>query len=303
MSIKVQHVTKLYGQQKALDDVSFEIGKGEVVGFLGPNGAGKSTMMKIISCYLTPSSGSVEVCGHSIDEDSIKVRSLIGYLPENNPLYTDMYIKEYLQFVCGLYGLKDVAERLSELIKITGLELEQHKKIGQLSKGYKQRVGIAQALIHDPKVLILDEPTSGLDPNQLVGIRKLIRDLGKEKTIMFSSHIMQEVEAVSDRIIIINKGKLVTDQKAAGLTEASGKRQTVVVEVDRPVAIEKLKSINGIKEAEEIQENTYRLISDTKSDIRKTISKWAQEHDLLILSMNREDQRLEDVFQKLTSKN
>ena len=210
MSIKVEGVTKVYGSQKALDNVSFEVKKGEIVGFLGPNGAGKSTMMKIVSCFIPPTSGKVTVGGFDILEESMKVREMVGYLPESNPLYYDMYVKEYLDFVCGLYGIKsDRSARIDEMIQVTGLEREQHKQIGQLSKGYKQRVGIAQAIIHDPEILILDEPTSGLDPNQLVEIRELIRTLGKDKTIMFSSHIMQEVEAVCDRIIIIDKGNIV----------------------------------------------------------------------------------------------
>ena len=206
MSIKVESVTKIYGDQKALDSVSFEVKSNEVVGFLGPNGAGKSTMMKIISCFIPPSSGKVLVCGMDISQQSLEVRKKVGYLPEGNPLYLDMYVREYLEIVGGIYRLKNISSRIKELIGITGLDLEKGKKIGALSKGYKQRVGLAQALIHDPEVLILDEPTSGLDPNQLVGIRLLIKELGKSKTVLFSSHIMQEVEAVSDHVIILNRG-------------------------------------------------------------------------------------------------
>lgn len=302
MSINVEKVSKRYGRQQVLDDVSFELKKGTVVGFLGPNGAGKSTMMKIISCFITPTSGTVEVCGHSTEDDSMKVRSLVGYLPETNPLYPDMYIKEYLDLVCRIYGLKNVSKRVSEMIGITGLEVEQHKKIGQLSKGYRQRVGIAQALIHDPEVLILDEPISGLDPNQLIGIRDLIKDLGKEKTVLFSSHIMQEVEAVSDRIIIIDKGKLITDTKTADLRENAASAQVVLVEFENAVELSVLRSIPSIEDVKEVTPNNYRLTSDSETDIRRTVSAWAQEEGLLILAMTREGLRLEQVFQKLTSR-
>ena len=207
MSIEVKHLTKFFGEQAAVNDISFEIGKGEIVAFLGPNGAGKSTTMKMITGYIPASSGSIKVNGITVDVDDLETRKIIGYLPENNPLYLDMYVKEYLHFVGSIYKIKDLKNRVNEMIQMVGLELEQHKKIGALSKGYKQRVGLAQAFIHDPEVLILDEPTSGLDPNQLVEIRELIKTIGKEKTIMLSTHIMQEVEAICDRVIIINKGK------------------------------------------------------------------------------------------------
>lgn len=212
MSVTVEHVTKMYGAQKALDNVSFHIQSGEVVGFLGPNGAGKSTMMKIITCFLSQSSGQVEVCGFNVMDQSLDVRKNVGYLPENNPLYVDMYVKEYLNFIAGLHHIKNPAKRIEEMIEITGLQVEQKKKIGMLSKGYRQRVGLAQALMHNPKVLILDEPTSGLDPNQLEEIRNLIINAGKEKTVILSTHIMQEVEAVCSRVLIINKGKIVADK-------------------------------------------------------------------------------------------
>ncbi len=217
MSILVDKVTKFYGEQKALDNISFEIGSGEIVGFLGPNGAGKSTMMKILTTYITPSYGSAKVCDFDVVEKALDVRKQIGYLPEHNPLYLDMYVKEYLQFVAGIYKLKNKKEKVLSIIKKVGLEPEMRKKIGELSKGYRQRVGLAQAMIHDPKVLILDEPTSGLDPNQLVEIRSLIKEIGKEKTVMLSTHIMQEVQAICDRIIIINKGEIVADDKAEDL--------------------------------------------------------------------------------------
>jgi len=301
MSIKIEGVTKVYGNQKALDNVSFEVKKGEVVGFLGPNGAGKSTMMKIISCFIPPTSGKVSVGGFDIMEESMKVREMVGYLPESNPLYYDMYVKEYLGFVCGLYGIKgDRSARIDEMISVTGLEREQHKQIGQLSKGYKQRVGIAQAIIHNPEILILDEPTSGLDPNQLVEIRELIRTLGKEKTIMFSSHIMQEVEAVCDRIIIIDKGNIVKDDKVGG-DGVEGKSQSVIVEFDEEVSTDDLSKIEGILKVESIGSSTYRLVSNSEQDLRKTISEWARSSNRLILALKFEDRKLEDVFRKHTT--
>jgi ABC-2 type transport system ATP-binding protein len=301
MSIKVEGVTKVYGSQKALDNVSFEVKKGEVVGFLGPNGAGKSTMMKIVSCFIPPTSGKVTVGGFDIMEESMKVREMVGYLPESNPLYYDMYVKEYLDFVCGLYGIKgDRRARIDEMISVTGLGREQHKQIGQLSKGYKQRVGIAQAIIHDPEILILDEPTSGLDPNQLVEIRELIRTLGKDKTIMFSSHIMQEVEAVCDRVIIIDKGNIVKDDKVGG-DGIEGNSQSVIVEFDEEVSNDNLSKIEGILQVESIGSSTYRLVSNSEEDLRKSISEWARSNDRLILALKFEDRKLEDVFRKHTS--
>lgn len=304
MSIEVKGVTKTYGEQKALNEVSFNVKKGEVVGFLGPNGAGKSTMMKIITCFIPPTTGTVSVCGHDTASESMKVRSLVGYLPESNPLYHDMYIKEYLQFVCGIYGLSDVAGRVKNMIELTGLEREQHKQIGQLSKGYKQRVGIAQALIHDPLVLVLDEPTSGLDPNQLVGIRQLIRDLGKEKTVLFSSHIMQEVEAVSDRVIIIDNGKVVADRMVKGGTSESNRNQVLAVAFDKDVELHRLKRLAGVKEAvqKEGEPYSYLISGDADRDLRRIVSEWAREQNLLILEMNTQDEKLEELFMKLTAK-
>lgn len=301
MSIKVENVTKLYGAQKALDNVSFEVNKGEILGFLGPNGAGKSTMMKIISCFIPPTAGTVKVNGFDVIENSMDVRRMIGYLPESNPLYYDMFVKEYLGFVCGLYGIKkEKDKKIVEMIEVTGLGREQHKQIGQLSKGYKQRIGIAQALIHDPQILILDEPTSGLDPNQLVDIRELIRQLGKDKTVMFSSHIMQEVEAVSDRIVIIDKGKITTDKKVKDL-KAGSLLQSVLVEFEFIVDVKRLKQIAGIQQVEVVHQNTYRLVGKGEADLRKAVSEWARESDLLILALKVEDQNLEQVFRKHTS--
>ncbi|MGB1318472.1 MAG: ATP-binding cassette domain-containing protein, partial [Flavobacteriales bacterium] len=273
---------------------------GEVLGFLGPNGAGKSTMMKIVSCFIPPTSGKVEVAGFDVLENSMDVRKLVGYLPESNPLYYDMYVKEYLQFVCGMYGIKqDAAKRIEEMVEVTGLGREQHKQIGQLSKGFKQRVGIAQAIIHNPEILILDEPTSGLDPNQLVDIRELITTLGKDKTVMFSSHIMQEVEAVSDRIIIIDKGKLVTDNKVSEMGEATS--QAVIVEFDSEISIDLLNQIKGIETVESLGANTYKLVGVSNQDLRKAISSWAQDNKVLVLTLKQEDQDLEQFFRKHTS--
>jgi len=221
MNVEVKELTKIYGTQKAVNDISFSAGLG-VLGFLGPNGAGKSTTMKMLTCFLPPTTGSANICGFSVDKQSLQVRSNIGYLPENNPLYTGMYVKEALAFVADLHKIDQPAKRIAEVIELTGLGEEQHKKVGQLSKGYRQRVGLAQAILHDPPVLILDEPTSGLDPNQLIGIRQLIRDLGRTKTVIISTHIMQEVEAICDRVIIINKGKIVADDTLTGLMAAHG---------------------------------------------------------------------------------
>jgi len=233
MSIVVSHITKMYGEQKALNDVSFSIRSGEIVGFLGPNGAGKSTLMKIISCYLPPSAGSIKVCGLDVMEQSMEVRKKVGYLPEHNPLYLDMYVKEYLEFVGRFYDVKKLNDRVKEMVEITGLTIEQNKKIGQLSKGYRQRVGLAQAIIHDPQVLILDEPTTGLDPNQLVEIRNLIKELGKNKTVMLSTHIMQEVQAICERAIIINHGKIVADDSIANLTQKNSNLEKVFQELTK----------------------------------------------------------------------
>ena len=300
MSVKVSNLTKLYGQQKALDNVSFELKSGEILGFLGPNGAGKSTMMKILTCYIPQTEGKAEVCGFDVNENPIEVRKNIGYLPEHNPLYLDMYVREYLEFVAGLFRLKNVKERVSEMIQITGLSPEKHKLIGALSKGYRQRVGIAQALIHNPPVLILDEPTSGLDPNQLVEIRQLIKNIGKEKTVMFSSHIMQEVEAISDRVIIINKGKIVADKKADELQTSSKAQQIITVEFDKPVDEKLLRKITGVENVFAENNNLFKLYSSSQNDLRAAVSQFAQDQHLLILTLQKEEQKLENIFRELT---
>jgi ABC-2 type transport system ATP-binding protein len=299
MSIKVQNVTKLYGPQKALNDVSFEVGGHEVVGFLGPNGAGKSTMMKIITCFIPASEGKVTVCGHDTVEESLEVRSKVGYLPESNPLYYDMYVKEYLAFVAGIYGMSSPQKRIAEMIEMTGLGVEQHKLIGQLSKGYKQRVGLAQAMLHDPQVLILDEPTSGLDPNQLIGIRQLIKELGQQKTVLFSSHIMQEVEAICDRVIIVDRGRIVTDRKASEMAGALG-GQSLMVEFGAVVDVNRLLAIPCVTSAEQQQGTRYVLRTSGDGDARRALAEWAQQQGVLILSLHQEEERLESVFQRLT---
>lgn len=299
MSIIVNNISKLYGAQKALNKVSFEVGSNEIVGFLGPNGAGKSTMMKILTCYIPPSEGEAKVCGFDIASQSLEVRKQIGYLPEHNPLYLDMYVKESLEFIGNIHKIKNNKERVKEMIQVTGLQLEQNKKIGALSKGYRQRVGLAQAMIHDPKVLIMDEPTTGLDPNQLEEIRSLIRSLGKQKTVMLSTHIMQEVEAICDKVIIINKGEIVANDETKNL-QKNTTRQVITVEFDKAVDEALLKKINDIEQVKYLQNNTWQLFSTSKSDIRKEIFNFAVAANLGVLTLNREEQRMEDVFKELT---
>ncbi len=304
MSVSVRNITKLYGQQKALNEVSFQVNTGSVVGFLGPNGAGKSTMMKIITCFIPQNSGTVEVCGYNVIDASLEVRRNVGYLPENNPLYTDMYIKEYLEFIVGLHQLSgSKSKRVAEMIEMTGLGIEQHKKIGMLSKGYRQRVGLAQALIHDPKVLILDEPTTGLDPNQLADIRQLIRTLGKEKTVILSTHIMQEVEAICDRVIIINQGRIVADGPTADLRKGGTGGEIILVEFDKSVAQEMIQGIDDILSAENTSANLWKVNSKSGSDARAALFHFAVENNLTIISMQKEEQKLEDIFQQLTLEN
>lgn len=300
MSIIVQNVTKQYDTQLALNDVSLTIGKGEIVGLLGPNGAGKSTLMKIITCFIPPTKGTVSVEGYDIWEQSMEVRKRVGYLPEHNPLYLDMYVKEYLGFIGGIHHLKgqELNKRIDEMIEMTGLGVEMHKKIGALSKGYRQRVGLAQAMIHNPSVLILDEPTSGLDPNQLIDIRNLIRDLGEEKTVLLSTHIMQEVEALCDRIIIINKGVVVANDNIENLTKESD--NVLVVEFDGEVTMEMLRSIVGLKMAKHIKDSQWILESKADLDIRQDLMRWALNNNLIIKSMQREETSIEECFQKLT---
>lgn len=298
MSIIVKNITKVYGTQKALDDVSFEVKQGEIVGLLGPNGAGKSTMMKIITCYKRQTSGYVSVCGMDVTEDSEGIKKCIGYLPENNPLYLDMYVKESLKFVAGMYKMDDVNNRIEKMIKLTGLEHEKHKKIGALSKGYRQRVGLAQALIHDPKVLILDEPTSGLDPNQLIDIRNLIKEIGKTKTVLFSTHIMQEAEAVCDRVVIIDKGIIKADDTIEQLQKSLTSQYSVRIELDKPISIQKLKSIKEVSNVKEIGKNTYLI--ESKDNIVSEVQKLISQEGAVMLDLHRKEFTMETIFHELT---
>jgi ABC-2 type transport system ATP-binding protein len=301
MSIKVSNVTKVYGQQRALDNVSFDVSIAEVVGFLGPNGAGKSTMMKILTCFIPQTTGQASVCGYDVTEESLEVRKNVGYLPEHNPLYLDMYVKEYLEFIAGLHHLKNTKQRISEMIETTGLQVEQKKKIGALSKGYRQRVGLAQALIHDPKVLILDEPTTGLDPNQLAEIRNLIIQVGKQKTVLLSTHIMQEVEAVCNRVIIINKGQIVANDKTSVLQKTQNQnKQFITVEFDKETTYNSLKNIAGVLDAKYIKGNIWQIEAHTEKDIRTDIFQYAVKSGMTVLTLQKEEQRLEDVFKQLT---
>lgn len=299
MSIKVENITKIYGTQKALNNVSFEIPRGKIVGFLGPNGAGKSTMMKILTNYILPTSGQAWINGIEVTVNPIEVKKHIGYLPENNPLYLDLYIKEYLHFVAEIYKLgKNINGRINEIIEITGLSPEINKKIGALSKGYKQRVGLAQALIHNPNVLIFDEPTSGLDPNQIVEIRNLISNLGKEKTVLLSTHIMQEVEAICDRIIIINNGKIIADDTPDKIQKYNtGEIVTIYAEFDKNPG-NGIKNIEGIKQIKEIK--TTNFLFECNKDIRSLIFNYAVENKLTVLSMQIKEKSLEEVFRELT---
>jgi len=304
MSIIVNNITKVYGAQKVLNNVSFEIKSGEIVGLLGPNGAGKSTMMKIITCFIPPTSGEASVCGYDIYEDSKNLRKKVGYLPENNPLYHDMYVREYLEFISGVHKMnKRTRDIIGDMIQTTALSAEQNKKIGALSKGYRQRIGLAQALIHDPDVLILDEPTSGLDPNQLVEMRNLIKEIGKEKTIILSTHIMQEVEAVCDRAIIINKGEIVADDSTSKLITATANVEIIKVEFSTPVDEIQLKSINGVLEVSKIDENIWDIKSVSDKDIRPFIFQFAVRNNYTVLSMSKVEQSLEDIFRQLTQNN
>lgn len=298
MSIEVKHLYKYYGEQAAVKDVSFSIQKGEIVGFLGPNGAGKSTTMKILTGFVPASSGEVKICGMSVDVDTLETRRKIGYLPEHNPLYLDMYVKEYLEFVGKIYKVQNLQERIKEMIQAVGLEVEQNKKLGALSKGYRQRVGLAAAIIHNPEVLILDEPTSGLDPNQLVEIRELIKKIGKSKTVMLSTHIMQEVEAICDRVIIINKGTLVADDTALHL-QVDSSHQTVYAEFDGNISRSTLSKIPHVRKIEKVNEG-WLLETSTDIDLRKEIAKFAQQHNILVLTLKTEEKSLEEVFKDLT---
>ena len=300
MSVQVENLVKVYGEQRAVDNISFTAEPGQVLGFLGPNGAGKTTTMKIITCYLPQTEGKVTVCGHDTTEDSLAVRRQIGYLPEHNPLYKDLYVREYLQFAARTTKLRKVEQRINELIEMTGLGLEQHKQIGALSKGYRQRVGLAQAMLHDPQVLILDEPTSGLDPNQLAEIRHLIKELGKEKTVIFSTHIMQEVQAICDRVLIIDRGKLVADDPIERLQGRLKGEQSVQIEFDRAIPLEQLRKIAEVSRVENLGKNRYQLYSKGTKDPRPAVFHFAVDQGLVLMGMQREQRSVEDVFRALT---
>ena len=301
MSLEAKNVTKIYGTQKALDNVSFKIETGEIVGFLGPNGAGKSTMMKIITGFISQNSGDVFVNRLNTKENILEIKKQIGYLPEHNPLYQDMYVTEYLNFVAKLYSVENYKEKVSEIIQKTGLLREQHKKIGALSKGYRQRIGLAAALIHNPKVLILDEPTTGLDPNQIIEIRNLIKEVGKDKTVMLSTHIMQEVEAICNRVIIINKGKIIADKTVNEITKISeNKRQTVFAEFsenfDEKIFSTLPENISFIKN----ENKKFIFTTEENEDIRPEIFRFAVKNNLTLLTLQQKEQNLEEIFINLT---
>jgi ABC-2 type transport system ATP-binding protein len=303
MSISVENVSKVFGTQKTLHNVSFIVNSGEIVGFIGPNGAGKSTLMKIICSLMAPTAGEVKINGIGVSLNSIEIRRLLGYLPENNPLYPDLYVQEFLQYVAGLYGLgKKGMIRVREVIGLTGLEPEMHKKIGLLSKGFRQRVGLAQAIIHDPEILILDEPTTGLDPNQIVEIRNLISDLGKEKTVILSTHIMQEVEAICKRVIIINKGQIIANDLTGNISQHAGiESHTTIVEFREEINPEILRNLQGIVEFRQLRFGTWLIETAGDADIREELFKLAVNNNLVILSLHKKDRKLEDVFRELTS--
>ncbi len=300
MSVSVQHLTKLYGEQFAVSDLSFEARKGQVLGFLGPNGAGKSTTMKVITGFVPASSGRAEVCGFDVVRQPMEARRCVGYLPEHNPLYKEMYVREYLQFCGRLYRLPGLKQRIEALIETTGLGGESHKVIGQLSKGYRQRVGLAQALLHDPEVLILDEPTTGLDPNQLEEVRALIRQLGRQKTVILSTHIMQEVQAVCDRVIIIHQGRLVADDPIGQLQERLRAESVVTVEFQQAVQNKALAAIPGVVKVRTLGERRFQLIAEAEVDIRPQVSEFARQQGLSLLEIHREQAGVEEIFRTLT---
>jgi len=302
MSIVVSNLTKEYGIQKAVNDISFTVNKGEIVGFIGPNGAGKSTTMKIITGYIRNYTGTVEVNGLELSKNLIDVKRQIGYLPEHNPLYLDMYVREYLRFVAGIHKLgKESAARINNVIELTGLGNEQKKKIGSLSKGYRQRVGLASTLVHDPAVLILDEATTGLDPNQIVEIRNLIANVGKEKTVLLSTHIMQEVEAICHKVIIINKGKIVMDDISENVNSYSKEtRQNVYAEFSKEVDAKQIANIAGVVEVQNIDNNKWLIVGNGLIDIRPNIFDFAVKNAVQVLSLHEQQQSLEDVFREVT---
>jgi len=305
MSIEVKNLLKVYGEQKAVNNISFKVSKGEIVGFLGPNGAGKSTTMKIITGYLQQNGGEAYVCGINVSDDPLTIKKKIGYLPELNALYYDMYVREYLAFVAEVHQVENAKAKIENVILLTGLTVESKKKIGQLSKGYKQRVGLAAALIHDPEVLILDEPTSGLDPNQIIEIREVIKKQGQDKTVLFSSHILQEVEAMCDRVIIINKGEIVANDKLSNLKKGNQGNHVVIAQFKEPVdkhLLENIKEVSSIEQitTSNLQSDSYRIQTPHPELVRKQILELSLQHNLNIVSLQSESQSLEDVFRSLT---
>lgn len=302
MSIRIHNLTKMYGEQAAVNNISFDVAKGEIVGFLGPNGAGKSTTMKMITGYLQPDKGSIEVCGIGVKGESIETRKKIGYLPEANPLYMDMYVREYLNFICGLHKVQGAKERVEQVIKLTGLSPEAHKKLGQLSKGYKQRAGLAAALVHDPEVLILDEPTSGLDPNQIQEIRTVIKSLAANKTILLSSHIMQEVEAICDRVVIINKGRIVANDRLQNLRQGNT-GQSVLVTFSAEVPSADLTKLAGALTIKSLSTTAFEIETNDADALRRSLLEYSISHNLNINSLQNRTTRLEDIFAGLTKGN
>ncbi len=300
MSVQVQNLTKIYGEQHAVNQINFEAHQGEVLGFLGPNGAGKTTTMKIITCFIPQTEGTVKVCGHDVSADPIEVRRHIGYLPEHNPLYKEMYVKEYLTFIAGLHKIKKKRQRVDEMIDMTGLTRERNKLIGALSKGYRQRVGLAQAMIHDPQVLILDEPTSGLDPNQLVEIRNLIKRIGEQKTVIFSTHIMQEVKALCDRVVIINKGNLVADDAIGDLEKRVSGETIITIEFLEKTTRSQLAKIKGVTKVVGLSDTKWKLSSKLDDDVRAEIFKYAVQNQLTLIEMSKQVFSIENAFQQLT---
>jgi ABC-2 type transport system ATP-binding protein len=302
MSLQLKDLTKIYGEQKAVNNISFQINEGEIVGFLGPNGAGKSTTMKIATCFLPPTSGEAWVGGFNVVEKPMQVKQITGYLPEHNPLYLDLYVHEYLNFVGKLYGLRGskLNSRVKEIVELCGLVPEQNKKIESLSKGYRQRVGLAQALIHDPKILILDEPTSGLDPNQLIEIRKLIKTVSVHKTVLFSTHIMQEVQALCDRVIVINKGEIVADNTLTNILQTQGNSMVIVAQFEKPVNTGQLKLLPGVKEVYDLEGFKYKIVPEGSVDLRPEIFRFAADNGLSLIGLKQEESTLENVFRDLT---
>lgn len=302
MSIQVSNLLKQYGEQKAVNNVSFSLNKGEIVGFLGPNGAGKSTTMKMITGYLQPDAGEIKVCNVDVEKDVMNAKRKIGYLPESNPLYYDMYVKEYLKFIAGVHQIKNSKVKIQNVIELTGLTIESRKKIGQLSKGYKQRVGLAAALLHEPEVLILDEPTSGLDPNQIIEIRNVIKEQGKNKTVLFSTHILQEVQAICNRVIIINKGELVADSSVEDL-KLSAKSNRIAVAFSTKIDKNKLNALPAVNDVLQANDHSFKISTNDINELRRQLLEFAVAEQLDITSLQTEGNNLEDIFRSLTTQN